>query len=241
MKKITAICMILLLGFSLTFAVRASEPQPEAGCVIFAETVEAVPGEEVTVPVHITGNPGFTNFAIFLEYDRELLTVKSVETKNEETLYLCGMTNSINTQWKDSEEKEGIYMVSAAGETVKEDGILFAVTFETTSDFTGTAQIAPYVKYIRCRDSESLEFVQKEAIARAGAVTAVPDTGEQEGIAGDVNGDGIVEYDDVMLAYKAYLNEITLSEEQMKIADSNENGIIEEEEYKAVYAIYFGG
>ena len=60
-------------------------------------------------------------------------------------------------------------------------------------------------------------------------------------IRGDVNGDGIVEYNDVMLAYKAFLGEAELTQEQMAVVDTDRNGTVEEAEYQAIYQIYIGG
>ena len=58
---------------------------------------------------------------------------------------------------------------------------------------------------------------------------------------GDVNGDGIIEYNDVMMAYKAFLGKVELTPEQMAVVDTNQNGIVEEAEYQAIYQIYIGG
>lgn len=265
MKKIAGIFLAVLLVFSMTMSAAATEvtnptgengqtdsaePTQPAGCSVLAESVEGEPGETVTVPIKISQNPGFTNFAIVLDYDREHLTLKSIETKAEDRVYLCGDTVSVNTQWKKSEEEKGVYIVSAVSEPVKEDGILFIAVFEIAADFVGTASVTPIVQYIRSNETETSVFKQVEAASAGGTVTSVKKEDEGEGseggdvsgeITGDVNGDGIVEYDDVMLAYKAFLQEITLTPEQMEIVDTNKNSIIEESEFNAVYDIYFGG
>lgn len=58
---------------------------------------------------------------------------------------------------------------------------------------------------------------------------------------GDLTGDGVVEYDDVMTAYRAFVGEAELTAEQMAVVDSNANGQVDEAEFEAIYRIYIGG
>ena len=229
MKKFIAITLAVLLSLAIPFQVLAAEL---TSCTVTAESAAGAPGEEVTVEVKIGDNPGFTNFAIALDYDREHLTLKSINTKNGNTPYLCGSNVSINEVW-DAEEKEYGFVVSASADPVKENGILFTVTFEIAADFVGEAQVTPVVQYIRNNEAVFSIFEEIHATVTPGTVTSV--------LIGDVNGDGIIEYNDVMLAYKAFLGETELSEEQMAVVDTNRSGTIEEAEYQAIYQIYIGG
>lgn len=229
MKKIIAICLVVLFSLAIPMTVMAAEL---TGCTVTAESVAGEPGETVAVAVRITDNPGFTNFAIALDYDREHLTLKSIETQNGDTPYLCGSNVSINKAWEE-EDKEYGFVVSASADPVKENGILFTVTFEIAADFVGQAQVTPVVQYIRNNEAVFSIFEEIHATVTAGTVTSV--------LVGDVNGDGIIEYNDVMLAYKAFLGEAELPPEQMAVVDSNRNGIVEEAEYQAIYQIYIGG
>lgn len=229
MKKIIAVTLAVLLSLAIPLTVMASEL---TNCTVLVDSVAGEPGETVTVAVKIADNPGFTNFAIALDYDREHLTLKSIETKNSATPYLCGSNVSINKTW-DENEKEYGYVVSASADPVKENGILFTVTFEIADDFVGEAQVTPVVKYIRNNEAVFSIFEEIHATAMAGTVTSV--------LVGDVNGDGIIEYNDVMMAYKAFLGKVELTPEQMAVVDTNQNGIVEEAEYQAIYQIYIGG
>ena len=229
MKKCIAICLALLLSLALPLSVLAAE---QTRCTVTADSVAGAPGETVTVAVRIADNPGFTNFAIALDYDREHLTIKSIETGNGDTPYLCGGNVSINKAWE-AEEKAYGFVVSASGEPVKENGILFTATFELAADFAGQAQVTPVVRYIRNNEAVFSVFEQIQASVIAGTVASMP--------AGDVNGDGIVEYDDVMLAYKAFLGEAELTGSQMAVVDADHSGTVEEAEYQAIYQIYIGG
>ena len=70
-----------------------------ADCTVSADSVSATAGGTVTVPIRISGNRGFTNFGIALDYDREQLELLSIQTAEGETPYLCGTTVAVNTQW----------------------------------------------------------------------------------------------------------------------------------------------
>lgn len=229
MKKFIALFLAVLLSLAIPFQVLAAE---FTSCTVTAESVAGAPGETVSVEVRIADNPGFTNFAIALDYDREHLTLKSIETKNGNTPYLCGSNVSINEVW-DEEEKEYGFVVSASADPVKENGILFTVTFEIASDFIGEAEVTPIMQYIRNNEAVFSIFEEIHGLVTPGTIVSV--------LAGDVNGDGIIEYNDVMLAYKAFLGETALTEAQMAVVDTNRNGTIEEAEYQAIYQIYIGG
>ena len=229
MKKFIAVTLAVLLSLAIPLTVMASEL---TNCTVMADSVAGEPGETVTVAVKIADSPGFTNFAIALDYDREHLTLKSIETQNGDDPYLCGSNVSINKTW-DENEKEYGFVVSASADPVKEDGILFTVTFEITADFVGEAQVIPVVRYIRNNEAVFSVFEEIRATVTAGTVTSV--------LPGDVNGDGIIEYNDVMLAYRAFLGEVELTRSQMAVVDRDRNGTVEEAEYQAIYQIYIGG
>lgn len=229
MKRFIGILLVVLLAFTLPLSAMASEL---TSCTVTVDSVTGAPGETVTVAVRIADNPGFTNFAVALDYDREHLTLKGIQTENSDTPYLCSSNVSINKAW-DEDEKEYGFVVSASADPVKENGILFALTFEIAADFTGEAQVTPVVQYIRNNEAVFSIFEDIYATVIEGIVTSV--------LSGDVNGDGIIEYNDAMLAYKAFLGEAELTQEQMAVVDSNGNGTVEEAEYQAIYQIYIGG
>lgn len=229
MKKIIGILQAVLLGLILPLTVAATEL---TSCTVSVDSAAAAPGETVTVAVRMTDNPGFTNLAIGLDYDREILNLKNIDI-SEDNVYLNGAQTSVNTEWMDGNGESFAYAVLASGETVKGEGLLFSATFELAGNFTGEIKITPVVQYVRNNEAVFSIFEQLHANAVAGTVTSV--------LPGDVNGDGIVEYDDVMLAYKVYLGEAELTAEELAVVDRNGNGAIEAEEYQMIYQIYIGG
>ena len=229
MKKFIAVSLAVLLSLALPMGAMAADL---TGCTVTVGSVAGAPGETVTVEVRIGENPGFTNFAVALDYDREHLTLKGIETGDGNGPYLCGSNVSINEVW-DAAEKEYGFVAAASADPVKENGVLFTVTFEIAADFVGEAQVTPVVQYIRNNEAVFSVFEEIHAAVTAGNVTSV--------MAGDVNGDGIIEYNDVMLAYKAFLGEAELTEAQLAVVDTDRNGTVEEGEYRAIYQIYIGG
>lgn len=230
MKKTIGIFLAALLSLVIPLSAAATELTT---CTVTAESVEAAPGATVTVAIRIAGNPGFTNFAISLDYDREHLTLMQIATSNGDTPYLCGKQTAVNLHWNDDTG----FVVAATEKPVKDDGILFVATFAIDPEFLGEAYVTPVVGYIRNNEAVFSVFEQIRAVIAKGKIRS-----DLSGVlAGDLTGDGVVEYNDVMLAYQAYLGEAQLTAAQMAAVDTDRNGTVEETEYRAVYQIYLGG
>ena len=212
MKKRIAILLAALMVVALPVTVAAEMTT----CIVTADSVAALPGQTLTVAVRIEDNPGFTNYAIELDYDQTQLIMKSIDG---------AFDAAVNV--------ESGLVVSASAEPVKEDGILFTATFEIAEDFEGHAVVTPEVQYIRNNEAVFSIFEEIHAAVKPGTVAAV--------LWGDLTGDGVVEYNDVMLAYKAFLGQAELTDEQLAAVDRNGNGAVEEAEYQAIYQIYIGG
>lgn len=236
MKKITAILLSLLLLLSFSPKVAADEtsvqPEPETTSVnITATSVSSLPDREITVPVNITDNPGFTNLAVALEYDPAKLELKSISTNNG---ILGTVKNRTNILWKRADQTTCGFLVAASPTPVTGNGTLFTATFKVHKDFADTAAVTPNILYFRSNADDHTVFKAITTNVTAGTIHAI--------LAGDINGDGVVEYDDVMAAYQeVWLTDKTFSDEQMKIADLNGNGFIDEGDVSAIYNIYTGG
>ena len=231
LKKVLSLILSLLVLLSIAMPAMATETQP-SGCTVTAESMRTFPGKAITIPVSIQGNPGFNNFAVFLEYDAEKLTLLSIDTEKDQIPYLCGTLVSTNLTWKNTEKMIGGYIVAESPDLITDNGVLFTVTFEVQEELTDATTVTPVVQYIRSNTASVSEFTDISATAVPSTVTAVKP--------GDVTGDHLVEYDDVMLVYKAFLMEVTLTEEQLAAADINGNKEIDESDVDAVYNIYRG-
>ena len=122
MKKI--ICTILSLAL-LSVSLVCDFAQDTENHV-FAENVNTIPGEYVTVPVCIENNTGFMGFSITVTYPQEDLTPVSVEKGSA----LSGMFNdSISTATDNS-----FRVVYTGVSDITADGCLFYITFKVADN-----------------------------------------------------------------------------------------------------------
>jgi len=232
MNKITATILSLLLLLSIAPVGTATETGIEPTAVkVTAASLSSMPDREITVPVSMEGNPGFTNLAIALEYDPAKLELKSISTENQ---ILGTVKNRTNVQWKKDEKTTCGFLVAASPTAVTGDGILFTVTFKVHKDFAETTVVTPKVLYLRSNAVDHKVFQSITPEVTFGTIKAI--------LAGYVNLDGVVEYDDVMAAYQELQSpEKTFTDDQKKVADLNSNGYIDEGDVSAIYNIYTGG
>lgn len=224
MKKVVGGCALAGLVLSSLTGMAADAKT----CIISADSVTGIAGEKVAVPVRIADNPGFTNVGIRLDYDREKLTLESIETVDGDIIYLCGKQASKNTDWTDEDGKTYGYLTCASSEPIKEDDILFTATFTLNDTSDASASVTPVVDYIRNNEANFFEFKEIDAEITSGMVTM-----ESKG---DVNGDGRVTKEDVMLAFESYKNGNPLTLEE-KAADFNEDGKIDLSEVTRVFKL----
>lgn len=211
----------LLLCLPMT--ARATE-----NATLSADTVTASAGGTVTVPVRLEGNPGFTNFAVSLEYDKEQLTLVSLNTQSEEgNTYLCGSLTAGNPEWGTEEDESGGYLTGASGEVITGDGILFTATFRLAADFSGTATVKPVVHYLR--NGGEAGFADVTVTAKAGSISNY--------IPGDVNDDGEVTLVDAMMTYNASIGIIKENDRM----DIDQDGEITLMDAMTIYNLSLGG
>lgn len=236
-KRILSVLVSLLLFATFPAVEAGAETSAGAGqCKITAGSANTIPGREITVPVTVEGNPGFHNLAVALEYDRSKLELKSIQTGEGKKQYLCGtVENRTNIRWKTGENGTAGFLVAASPRSVTGDGILFTATFLTKADFTDTSAVQPKVLYMRSNAEGKTEFRSVSVREEPGTVSAI--------LAGDVNGDGVVEYDDVMAAYRVSQTEEKKFPEadRMLVADLVTDGVIDGKDVTAIYTIYTGG
>ena len=129
MKKI----IVLVLSIALLLAFGATAVAV-ANCSVTAADAEATAGETFTVPIDISGNGGFTNFSIIIDYDSDALELVSINTAEGESAYLCGETVSVNTAYEDENGRSVGFITCALTEKCSENGTLFTVTFKVADD-----------------------------------------------------------------------------------------------------------
>lgn len=230
MKKtiVTFFAVLLVLLVPLTAAA-----EELTGCTVAADAVIATAGQTVTVPVRILENPGFTNFAIRLDYDREKLTLLRLETAENDTPYLCGTHVSTNPAWTDGTDSTTYgYIVCAHEEAVKEDGILFTAVFQVEQTLEEPAVLTPQVQYIRNQTAQIALFETIQAETQPGSVTTV--------LMGDVNFDGRITPADALKVYKASIGRLELNDLEKSVADMNSDGKLTPSDALKIYKIGLG-
>ena len=245
MKKFLRIITVLMLILGLSETAMAAEL---TGCRVSADSVSGRAGEQITVPIRITQNPGFTNFGIALDYDREKLTLVGIQlSENEETAYLCGEFAVSGLEWSpgkdiNAEQNDAFavdnlygYVVCVQSVAVKTDGILFTATFRLADDFEGTAAVTPIVNYMRNNEAVFSVFETVTVQPEQGVVSA-----KQELMIGDVNGDGIVNAGEMVKIIQGYRGK-TVDESVILAVDVNGNGIIDASELIRAVRNYRGG
>lgn len=223
MKKtiVTFFAVLLVLLVPLTAAA-----EELTGCTVAADAVIATAGQTVPVPVRILENPGFTNFAIRLDYDREKLTLLRLETAENDTPYLCGTHVSTNPAWTDGTDSTICgYIVCAHEEAVKEDGILFTAVFQVEQTLEEPAVLTPQVQYIRNQTAQIALFETIQAETQPGSVTTT--------LIWDINGDGNVTAKDAAMVYRYVNNTLTLS--QPERADVSGDGNVTAKDAAIIY------
>ena len=229
MKKIISIILAAVLVFALAVTAMAAEM---AACTVSADSVQSSAGKTVTVPIRISGNRGFTNFGIALDYDREKLELVSIQTAGEAP-YLCGAAAAANPQWTSPEEGTYGYVTAALEEAVTEDGVLFTATFRLSEDFSGTAAVRPVVRYMRSNQRLLSVFDEISVAVENGTVSTV--------LVGDYDQNGIVTVLDVMGLYSAVIEDADFSEADFARLDVNQDGVVNMLDVMAIYAIVTEG
>ena len=93
MKRFLSLLLAVLIGFAgISAAVPASAAAETADAVITVGTVEAKPGETVTVDLILQDNPCIVAMELMIEYDNNMATLTSV--KNGEAFSYMTMTPS---------------------------------------------------------------------------------------------------------------------------------------------------
>lgn len=219
MKKIITFITTIILSMSFTLTVTA-----QSNCVISAKDVAIQQKGQVTVPIEISSNNGFTNFGIALEYDREKLELVSINTKDGETVYLCGEFAAVNTEWTDEDEKTYGYITVASDTEIVDNGVLFTATFNTTDSFSDTATVTPIIKYVRNNTAVFSVFENVNVATQSGVVTDHSASVDSEILKGDINGDKKLNAIDITIAIGMRRAGAQLTEEQIKALDFNNNG-----------------
>ena len=174
-------------------------------------TINAKPGETVTIPVKIKNNMGITNLSMILGYDADDLTLDSAENgdvfADSEFASDIRDDGSCKFTWETASDNSN-------------DGTLMNLTF-TVKD---TADKSKYMLDLRVDYSGDENDEEWYFVTVPGALT-----GEEkiDGTLGDVNGDGDVDFADAILTLKYDAGLKELEENQLLLGDVNGDGDVD--------------
>lgn len=216
---------LLLLALLLAMPLGA---QAQETCRLEAGSVTTQPGKTVTVPITLKGSPGVTNGAIWLEYDKKLLTLTAIQP---------GTALGDMVRCQTEKEKGGDtlgYVLFAVDTAISGDAALFTATFQVTEEATGIATVTPQAEYLRSNAQNFSQFQTVSVTAVSGTV-GVQTLGQRT--KGDVNGDGRINVLDSAMVYDHLNGTRQLDELQMYAADVDENGTVDRTDAIRIYRL----
>ena len=125
---------------------KPAEPASDTALTVESVTEAQNAGDEVTVAVKVTGNTGFTNFELLVDYDHSKLELKRINTSyyyeplDMEVSYLPGFLPSTEVNKAYNGTTCGFITVAGANAFTK-DATLFTLTFQVKSSEGGEASV----------------------------------------------------------------------------------------------------
>ena len=165
--SLVAACALLVSNTSV-FTAFAEDSVP----TIYAEKVDAMPGDTVDIHVSVKNNPGFVSMQIVAKYDPNVLTLTGT------TLEAAGM----NDNSAPVEEADGEYWIDFSNDTARKDNTADGGIYTLTFQVNNNAAVASYPVALRFNyglnyNEDMLSFVAQDTavnvICKHAALTAV--------------------------------------------------------------------
>ncbi len=214
MKKMISLLVVLaLLTAGMVIAAFATD-----NTVIAVEKTVAAAGEEVTLEVVITNNPGFAAAKFTVEYDETALTLVGVDTTG---CLLEGATEN---------DAKGV-VAFAATSNKTEDGVLFTVTFKVNEGVADGAYDVSVTlgKFIQA-DRTAIAYT-----VDAGCVNVVHacDLQDVEEVPATCTENGVKAHQKCSLCGKLYVDGVEVTEADLVIEAGHTEGEVKIENEKA--------
>ena len=148
-KLISILAVIALMAALLVPAVSAEEAKP----TLTVSSATAAVGEEVTLEVTLSNNPGISNGKLTVTFDETALELVEIifyeETEDDEVEYILGKLNGMNN--------EAVINFVGARDN-KKDGIAFKVAFKVLEKAAGDVAVSLDVEYIDGDTQQNIAF-----------------------------------------------------------------------------------
>lgn len=199
-------------GYVQYFVVEVT-PRPLEGAVYTVENAVGKPGEQITIPVTMTDNPGLAGLSHTIQFDPEVLRFESVEMAGS----LAGREPAVNAEKADAGQVSLVWFspTDALG-----DGPAYILTFtilETAPLGSSDVRLS-----FGGRDNMNADLVPILFSVINGRVQVV------DYILGDVDGNGSLGMMDALLLAQVLSGQsIELDDAQRLAADTDQNGVVE--------------
>ena len=185
-------------------------PSTETDAEIVVDSLLALTGQEITVPVRITKNPGIAGFGLTVGFDSSVLTLNSITPGSviSGTGMFSVAVNGVSTTWY-------------AGDNVTDTGVLMELNFtvsETAAEGKTTVSV-----FFNDNDDSNLSDVYGTVLSASFTAGQID---VSQGVLGDVSGDGKIAINDVVMLNSSLLGKVTLSERARKLGDVTGDGKI---------------
>ncbi len=194
-----------------------SESYVEAveGGKVTVGVVDASAGSEIEIPVTISENPGISGFKLVINYDKSVMTPKSI-TKGD--ILDSGIFQSNLNEGRPADELEHVQVTWSNVRNMVENGAIFNVVFEINENSAyGNSLISINAETSSLTDSSGRYIIP---VFTAGTVNI------DEVRKGDIYIDGNIDTNDSSLLAKhlAHYRNISLTDRQLDAADIFEDG-----------------
>ena len=208
MKRMKRFAAFLLLAVMLANTIPFYAFAAGGEMTLTVSTVSGTPGEEVTVTVDVSNNPGLASLVFNVEYD-SLLTLKKVEFNSEFGPYATTPPTITNPQ--------KITLVSPYSD-VAVNGTLATLTFEIAENVENG-----YFAEINLNISENLIYNTDEELISTNVVNGKVSV--FHGIPGDINSDRVVDTKDAILLFR-YIADWDVTVDPLAV-DCNGDGAVD--------------
>lgn len=134
-----------VLAFMITLLNIMCIPRAAAGTEVKTGSTETAPGETIEIPITISGNTGFSNLAIEIDYDSDALTLTAVNAGS-------GISAAMTAAPSFSQKPYNIQWDSAGNVTF--NGTLATLVFKVSNTASGSSDIT--VDYYKGRDGNNV-------------------------------------------------------------------------------------
>lgn len=185
-----------------------------------ADRSEAEIGDTVEVAFEISGNPGFTNIELTLDFDKKILRFTGLKINPDTEGYEGRFGGGATVANTNPESDKYGFITNARSSATKTDGKLFVALFEVIG--SGETTVGAEITLME-NSGEIIPFSHSAIPSGKLTVSGSPESGV---VYGDVTGDAKINVLDANAIRKSAAKIMTFDEEQKKAADVNGDGRI---------------